>query len=158
MNEKRLVTYLKDHLAGAAMGIEIVEACRSHNPDTPLAEFLSGLLAELGEDRQVVEDLVSSFGEKPSFAKITSAWLAEKGMRFKTEAGGYDALGRLDELEILLTGVRGKLALWTTLDEIRSGDERLWALDFRALQERAKRQMEEVEMRRLEAARQAFLG
>jgi hypothetical protein len=32
MNEERLVTYLKDHLAGAVLGMELIEACREHSP------------------------------------------------------------------------------------------------------------------------------
>jgi hypothetical protein len=158
MNEERLVTYLKDHLAGAVLGMELIEACREHNRDTPLATFLSGLLAEVGEDRKVLEDLISRFDAKPSAGKMASAWLAEKGMRFKTEGLGYDALSRMEELEVLLLGIRGKLALWDVLGEIRSADDRLRQVGFPELRERAKRQMEEVEARRVEAARQAFLN
>jgi hypothetical protein len=156
MDEKHLVTYLNDHLAGSVAGIELAESCLERNAGTPLGDFLAHLLRDLKEDQEVVRGMLARYGAGESGAKKATAWLAEKASRLKMVGVAYSDLSRLQELEMLVVGIRGKLALWVALEEVGRADPRLHGIDFRTLQERAQRQMEEVERRRLAAARDAF--
>ena len=68
---------------------------------------------------------------------------------------GYSALSRLEEVEALVLGIRGRMALWASLEEAARTDERLWHRPGE-LHGRARSQYEEAVRLRLEAARRAF--
>jgi hypothetical protein len=53
----------------------------------------------------------------------------------------YSPLSRVQELEMLRSGVQGKLALWDALYEISDLDDRLGAPELLALVERAEAQL-----------------
>ena len=90
--------------------------------------------------------------------KKMSAWLFSKVSRLKLETAllEYSDLTRLEELEALMLGVRGKLTLWHTLDSVCASDHRFDDVDFDRLQHRAQRQLEGLKKHHLEAARHAF--
>lgn len=160
LDEKMLRIYLNDHLAGSVIAIELIERCHKHNTEGPLGEFLPGLLAEIREDQAVLKELLKRIGSMEDPAKKAFAWLGEKFARLKTdgEPFSYSDLSRLEELELLVLGIRGKLALWSVLEQVAQADQRLGWTDFRELAERARRQHDEVEEFRIEAARRAFLS
>jgi hypothetical protein len=156
MNRDNLITYLNDHLAGSVLAIEMIESTLEGDEQNRLQALLAPLLTELREDQSALQGIIDGIGKESSAKKI-SGWLAEKAARIKLSDAGDD-LSRLETLELLLLGIRGKLALWTTLQEISQADRRLGAWDYAALQQRARQQMERVEAERIAAARQAFLG
>lgn len=155
--DKRLAIYLNDHLAGAALGVELARRLRSSNQGDP--EFgppLAEICAEIEADRETLIRLtdrleVARNGVKPALARV-----AERLGRLKLngQLRGYSPLSRVLELEVLSSGIGGKMQLWNALEE-RFG-ESLDGFDFHALAERADRQGQRVEDLHLSAARRAF--
>lgn len=158
MKDQNLRTYLNDHLAGAEAGIQLAEDCRDHNPTGPLHDFLSELVTEIEEDIETLEDIYSRLHSTENPVKKGSAWLFSKLSRLKLEnlLLQYSSLTRLEELEALLLGVRGKLALWNTLESVCASDPRFDDVDFNRLQQRAQRQLDGLKKHHLKAAREAF--
>jgi len=75
---KLLGLYLKDHLAGAALGLELVRRTARENKDSALGSFLADvLLPEIEEDRRTLQRLMGQVGIAPSRPKVAAAWLAE---------------------------------------------------------------------------------
>jgi hypothetical protein len=154
---KYLATYLNDHLGGATAGVELVRRAARENEGSELGAFLSGLATEIEADRETLEAIMSELGVKPDRAKVAAGWVAEKVGRLKPNAQlrGYSPLSPLVELEGLLVGIQGKLAMWRALAEIADGD----GLDrprLEALAARAEGQQADVERHRLDIARRAL--
>ncbi len=156
MSKDALPTYLRDHLAGAAAAIEILEALRDGHAAEPLGRFAEGLLVDIDVDRKTLEALAERMGSGSSVLKETTAWLGAKLARFKLGPGSSDGLGTLESLETLALGILGKLALWDALKTIAPMDARLRGVDLDLLIDRARAQHDRVEERRLEAARRAL--
>lgn len=158
MKDQNLRTYLNDHRAGAAAGLQLAKDCRDHNPTGPLHDFLSTLVTEIEEDVEHLDRLHEQLHSTENPLKKTSAWLFSKASRLKLEGVilEYSDLTRLEELEALLLGVRGKLGLWNTLEAVCAPDPRFEHVDFGELQQRAQRQLEGLKKHHLEAARRAF--
>lgn len=156
--DRLMKIYLNDHLAGSVAVRELVGRCRRENRDGPLGEFLRRLDGELEEDQKQLRGVLELFGGGEDRAKEAAAWFAEKLGRLKLngQLTGYSALSRLEELEGLVLGIRGRLSLLASLEEAATTDVRLRPLDLGGLQERARRQHEEAEGHRREAARRAF--
>lgn len=160
MRDDLLTIYLNDHLAGATLGVELVKRCLGENAGSALGAFLRELLEEVEEDRAVLEGLLRRLGRRADPVKKAGAWLAEKVGRAKLNGSlfAYSDLSRVEELEMLLLGVRGKRALWVTLRALPEADSRFGVVDFEALERRAERQLEQIERYRLEAVRRAFVA
>jgi hypothetical protein len=158
VNARLLSIYLNDHLAGSVVGIALARRVLSENEGSELGEFLRVLLAEIVEDRATLLRLMDRLGVSRSKSKMTAAWTAEKLGRLKLngQITGYSPLSRLVEVEALTTGINGKRALWLALGRISDRDERLRELDFDALAERARSQVERLEPYRLAAASEAL--
>lgn len=158
MNDELLRTYLNDHLAGAEAGIQLAKDCLTHNPAGPLSTVLPELIAEIEEDHAVLKDIHDRVPGKENPLKRMMTWLFSKMSRLKLENMllQYTDLTRLEELEGLVLGVRGKLALWEALDMACASDDRFSDIDFQRLQERARHQLDRLEKHRRKAAQQAF--
>lgn len=160
MNDALLASYLNDHLAGSVIAVEMGGYCRDNHADADLAAFLDGLLAEIEEDRHVLKRLIERVGGEQSTAKKSAAWLTEKAGRLKTVSGDDPvsvAFSRMEQLEVLMLGIRGKLALWEVLHDLAGTDERLQGFDWEKLKRNAADQVRRVDERRRAAAREAFL-
>jgi hypothetical protein len=163
MSRSPLQIYLADHLAGSVAGLELANACRARELDTPLGHLLADLGAEIEAEQEVLRELLRRSGGDAHPAKQAAAWLGEKLSRLKLNNPlGHDRdLERFEALEGLLLGVRGKLALWHALHETLgqaalTGDPRGQGFDFAELARRAERQLREIETHRLAAARRAL--
>jgi hypothetical protein len=156
--DRLLEVYLNDHLAGSVAGRELLDRCLDNNAEGPLGDFLRRLQGELEEDQMALRGVLKSFGGTEDRVKEATGWLAEKLGRLKLngQLAGYSPLSRLEELEGLVLGIRGKMALWGTLEEMAATRGPLHGLDLALLQERARRQHEEAEVHRREAARRAL--
>ena len=90
--------------------------------------------------------------------KVLGGWGAEKLGRFKLNGRffSYSPLSRVVELEALALGVRGKLAMWNALRELRDELPQLHDFDLDGLITRAESQLERLESHRLRAAGEAF--
>lgn len=152
-----LAIYLNDHLAGAALGVELARRLRSSNRGDPeFGEPLARICAEIEADRKTLIGLMERLDVDRSQVKPALARVAERLGRLKPngQLRGYSPLSRVLELELLATGIGGKLQLWNALEQ-RFG-ESLEGLDFHALAGRADRQGQEVENLHLAAAKRAF--
>ena len=154
---KYLATYLNDHVLGATLGTELVRRAARENQGSELGEFLTGLAQEIDDDRGTLLALMRELGVRPDRLKVAAGWTGEKLGRLKPNAQlrGYSPLSPLVELEGLLIGIQGKLAMWRALAEVAAEV----GLDRARLQElavRAERQQHDVERHRLEVARSAL--
>ena len=158
MNDKLLRIYLNDHLAGATAGYELARRCESNNRESELGAYLRDFLRELEEDIAQLRRVLDLVGGTEDRLKQATAWAAEKVGRLKLngQLTGYSDLSRMLEVEGLRLGVEGKLSLWRSLRHVAGADTRLQGVDFETLIERAKRQVEALEMHRLSAAARAF--
>jgi hypothetical protein len=84
--------------------------------------------------------------------------MAQKFSQVKIRLSGEKRgeLGLVEALEILVLGITGKQLLWRALSASLGDSPLLRGIDLSRLEERAIDQLERVESRRLEAARQAF--
>lgn len=152
-NAGLLHTYLNDHLAGSVAALELIEHLTEKFPGTELEKFLADLYAEIEADQQVLRDLLQAFEKNESAIRKAGAWVAEKFGRAKFAIGANDVsgVGLVEALEALTLGITGKQLLWRAL----SVASEVWpALQLRVIG--AAEQRDRVDVKRLQAARQAF--
>lgn len=149
-----LQTYLHDHLAGAALAIDLLKALAGRPDEHGLDAFAHELLGEILEDHEQLKTLSSHVETHSAGFKEIVARTLEKFSRLKFHQPGSKALGNFEALETLALGILGKQALWTALSLVE--DPRLKGLDFATLIRRARDQHERVEQRRLELAPSAL--
>ncbi len=154
---KYLATYLNDHLLGATLGTELVRRAARENQGSELGAFLTGLAREIEDDRETLLAVMAELGVKPDRLKVAAGWTGEKLGRLKPNAQlrGYSPLSPLVELEGLLIGIQGKLAMWQVLAEVAVA----LGIDRARLEElaaRAERQQADVERHRLDVGRRAL--
>jgi hypothetical protein len=156
---KYLATYLNDHLLGSTAGMELARRAARENQGTELGAFLTGLARDVEDDRDTLVALMSELGVTPDRLKVAAGWAAEKLGRLKPngQLRGYSPLSPLVELEGLLIGIQGKLAMWRVLAEV-AHDLGLDRERFEALSARAERQQADVERHRLDLAQRALMA
>jgi hypothetical protein len=184
-SDELLGTYLNDHLAGAAAGVELAEKLGANYEGTPFGTAVAALVEEIKADRDTLQALMERLGIGKSPVKQAAGWVFEKATRLRfnrqpkrlahyrdvrpdrlqgsrglgnaqASLTGSDALTRLLETETLSLGIEGKLALWRALKGIDGLDTELGRADFDRLIFRARQQREALEPHRLEAATEAF--
>src|SRR6202050_3491331 len=144
-----LAIYLHDHLAGAALAIELLESMRDQHAGKPLGRFATGLLVEIEADRDVLRGLSERAGAGSNAFKELSAWLAERLSRVKLSGQREGNLETFEALEFLQLGIHGKLALWRALAVAAASEARLKSTDFSYLAARAQEQENSVEQQPL---------
>ena len=144
--------YLRDHLAGSVAALELIERSARSNEANELGAFLTGLHAEIREDKETLLEVMATLAVEPSRVKNGLAWAAEKAGRLKLNGRlvRYSPLSRVHELETLEAGIVGKRSLWTNLEAL--DDPRLAGVDLPRLVERAEAQRAGVEEWRRRAA------
>jgi hypothetical protein len=152
-----LATYLNDHLGGAQIAIQLLEAMREQHDDREFREFASALLPEIQTDDYTLQSIAEKIGSGPNIAKQAGGWLLEKMSRFKLGHTGSADFEMFESLELLALGIHGKLSLWKALQAAAGRDSRLREYDFDALIKRAKEQYDTVESQRLELAQTVLL-
>jgi len=152
-----LAIYLSDHLAGATLGVELARRLRSSNSgDAEFGQPLARICTEIEEDRETLIRLTDRLGIKRDQIKPALAKLAERLGRLKPNGHlrTYSPLSRVLELEVLASGIGGKMQLWNALEE--SFGDSLEGFDFHALAERADRQGQVVEDLHLAAVKRTL--
>jgi hypothetical protein len=157
--QTRLATYLNDHRAGASAGVELARRLCRNNQDNEYGPPLERIAREVEEDIESLEELMSRFDVEPDPVKRAAAWSFEKVGRLKLNGQilGHSPLSRLVELEGMMTGVSGKLAMWIVFNDLYATDSRLDGIDFAALIDRAREQRQTLESLRRRAAREALM-
>lgn len=151
-----LATYLRDHHAGATAGVELARRAAGSNQGNRYGDELARIAVEIAEDRDALEQVMSELGVRADPLKDRAAWVAEKVGRLKPNGSviGYSPLSRVVELEGLVLGVTGKLALWESLKEVIG--PRIDGVDLDRLAERAADQRGRLEALRRTAASEAL--
>jgi hypothetical protein len=154
-----LSTYLRDHRAGAEMGSDLAARLRDENLGTPYEDFLMLLAREIEDDVTTLEAIMERFGVDKALLKTAGAKIGEKLGRLKPNEHltDYSPLSRLQEIEMLRSGVQGKLGLWDALYEVSETDDRLDPDELQSLVERAETQLVGLRDHHRIAAREAFV-
>jgi hypothetical protein len=113
---------------------------------------------QIEADRVQLEAFIVRLGAGRDELKTMLAWTGEKVGRLKLNGRltGYAPLSRVIELEGLLVGVEGKLALWRALREIAGDVPELDPAALEELMARAERQLAGLREQHAVAAREAF--
>jgi hypothetical protein len=158
MAKEQLATYLNDHMAGSVAALELLDHLIKAYEGKPLEKFFKGLRDDVSADQEVLRKLLRRFS-KESVVRKAGAWIAEKISRVKIKASGerVGEMGLVQALEVLVLGITGKQLLWRALNASLGSSPLLRGADLSRLEERAIDQIERVEAKRLEAAREAFL-
>src|SRR5437588_2173573 len=147
MDSELLPIYLNDHLAGSTAALELVRRLLRSNSRNDYGPDLARLASEIEQDRKSLLAVMSDLAVGADRVKLVLGWAAEKVGRLKLNGRwlSYSPLSRLMELEVLLLGVTGKLALWRALLQLTPDEPRLDRGELERLIERAAGQLQEVE-------------
>jgi hypothetical protein len=151
-----LVTYVNDHLGGAQLAVELLEAMRDQQDDQEFRQFASVLLPEIQADDLVLRRIAEKIGGGPSSIKQLGGWFLEKAARLKLGHTGSASFELFESLELLALGIQGKASLWRALQVASRSDGRLREYDLESLIRRALDQYGIVEDRRLKLSESVF--
>ena len=154
----RLATYLNDHLGGSATGRELARRTLQANRGNEYGVVLEDVV------RQIEEDVDSLRGGDGPARRQAGPGQGGDGvdreklgrLKLNGQLLGYSPLSRLVELEGLMLGITGKMAMWVALSSVLADDPRLEGIDLEHLAERAREQRRTVERLRRQAAREAL--
>jgi hypothetical protein len=147
-----LVTYINDHLGGAQVALQLLEAMRDQHDDRKFREFANALLPEIQADDRTLRHIAEKVGPGPNAMKKAGGWLLEKMARVKLGHTGSTNFEMFESLELLVLGIHGKLCLWKALMVASRQDSRLGEFNFEELIARAQQQYDKVEHERLDLA------
>jgi hypothetical protein len=89
-----LITYLNDHLGGAQVAVQLLEAMRDQNDEQEFRQFASVLLPEIKADDLTLHHIAEKTGSGPSAVKQVGGWLLEKAAFGSKQCYQSDQLGR----------------------------------------------------------------
>jgi hypothetical protein len=140
-----LEIYLQDHRAGAEAGVRLAQRCTDHAPTDATKRLLEALTAEIVEDRNSLDAVMSGLGVRPSSLKMAAGVAGERLGRLKLNGRFVrtSPLSIVVEIEGLIGAVSVKRELWATLTTLASAeepDERLEDLRRRAEDQRTRLQ------------------
>lgn len=153
--EAQLAIYLNDHRAGAEGAAALARRSAGANSDNAVGEYLGGQFrTELRDDRALLEALRERLGVRDNLAKQGAARVAEILGRAKLNGAvtGPTPLGRVLELEALISGVAAKRQLWRTAASLPNVEADL----FEERLARADDQLERLQELHRWAAAEAF--
>lgn len=152
MTTKMIETYLQDHHAGSAAGLDAFRRVAEGHGDREVRSKVGRLAHDVAEDQRSLEAIMSGLGVKPSQLKDIPARAAEKIGRLKLNerVTKRSPLSDVEELEALTAAVYAKSLGWRILLEV--DDERLDKSKIEELLNRAREQGNELEELRLKQA------
>ncbi len=159
MADKALEIYLNDHLAGAMLGTDLAEQIRERSEGDPFGDVMTGLAAQIEEDRETLVALMEQLDVARNPVKQATTWLAEKASRpkFSGLTSGEPEVGYFMALESMMLGVTGKLSLWRALERVADRYPAIAATDLDELIRRATLQRDTLEEERLRTAERALV-
>jgi Protein of unknown function (DUF3618) len=150
-----LIAYLRDHLSGADMAIQVVHRLDSTHEGTEDGTLFRRLSRELEEDRSIVRTLLTRLGASDRSIKRAAGHAS--GAALSVAAGGQPGdLSLLRTLEALAIGVQGKRCLWRALQSLRTVPSTVHGMNFVELEAKAVRQWEAIEERRRALVERTF--
>jgi hypothetical protein len=158
MADEHLATYLNDHLAGSVVAVELMENLEAVYADTPVAEFIAKLRADVEADRVELKVLMGRLQISESRTRKASAWLTEKltELKLRLDDSTHGDLRLFESLEALSLGIEGKRSLWLALAAAAEVSPKLRIVDYERLRQRAEEQRGRVEIKRIEVAKTAL--
>ncbi len=152
MTTKTIETYLQDHHAGSAAGVDAFRRVSEGHSDREVRAKVTRMAYDVAEDQRSLEAIMSAFHVKPNQLKDIPARLAEKIARFKPNerVTQRSPLSDIEELEALTAAVHAKSLGWRLLLEVN--DDRLDKTLLQKLLDRAREQEDELEALRLKQA------
>lgn len=153
-----LVTYLRDHRAGAAAGLSLAGHLAEANAGTEWGGPLAELRQAIAADRDSLDDVLADLEVRANPVKQALAPVAARLRRLKLNRHmfRYSPLSRVVDLELLAAGIDTKRNLWRSLASIDGLDDRVDRARLERLVERAAGQHEQVLALHRSAARAAF--
>lgn len=147
-----ITTYLQDHHAGSAGGVDAFRRVASGHGDPQVREEVARVGEQVEEDQQSLEQIMASLGVKPAALKDLPARVGEKLARLKPNEriSTRSPLSDVEELEALILAVEGKSLLWALLGQL--DDPRLDRDQLSRLHERALDQAEQLNQLHLSQA------
>ena len=132
MSDRELGIYINDHLTGSTGGLALARRAADNATDEERSAMWRAMADELAGERETLTRIRDLIDASPNRLKYAVAWTGEKFGRLKLNGHlvRHSALGEMFELEFLVIGVTGKLALWRALE--RLDDPRLQEFDFTA--------------------------
>ena len=150
-----LVTYLREHLAGADAAIQVVDRLKHTHKATTEATLFVSLHRQFVEDRTVVTTLLADLGVSPRSIKRLAGHAA--GTVLKAAAGGKRGeLTLFRTLEALAIGVQGKRCMWRAAQAIAPPLRAPGHRNFVELESHAVDQWEAIEQCRRSLVRPTF--
>lgn len=155
-----LATYLTDHMAGSVAALELLGRLRDAHEAGPIGETAAGIIAEINDERKVLDGLAEKVGATMSLPRKAASWVAEKAAQVKLlyddpSAGSFRLL---ESFEALSLGVEGKRLLWRSLRAASARRTDLVGPDYDGLIAQAEDQRSRLETHRLAAALDALPG
>lgn len=149
MATELLHTYLQDHHAGAAAGLDLFRRVAEDHGDPHVREIVARIGDDTVADLRTLEDLMTLVGTSPSLLKDLPAKAAEKVGQLKPNRriSERSPLSDLIELEALTLAVTGKKMGFKALLDL--GDPRLPQATLEKLVERAEEHGRDLEKLRL---------
>lgn len=141
MDDELLASYLDDHLAGAAVGIEIAERLAEADE---LNEPMTSLTQQLNLDRAALQDIRSRLPVSDSVVKRTVGLVGGILAQVRDRSPLASSPSQMEDLEALAIGIWGKRLLWGTITRVASCDARFEDVDADLLAERAEEQEKTV--------------
>lgn len=150
-------TYLNDHATGATGALQRLETMAEQYTDLPHHDDLQTLVTEITAERERLLALIEELGADRSGVKMALAAVGEKVGRLKPNQHltQRSPLSPLLEVELLRSGVLGKLSLWQTLT-LHAERLGLDVAEFQQKADDAQRQLGTLETIHATWARQAF--
>jgi len=158
MSDQNLAVYLKDHLAGSTVAVELLTHLEKSGMEVKEKELFRGLREDISADRSELEDLMTTLQVAVPSLRQAAAWFGEKALRIKLHMDDREGgdLRLLEALEVIATGIHGKQSLWQALAAASEETPGLRGRDYVRLIERAREQRSRIEPLRLAAARAAL--
>lgn len=153
-----LKIYLEDHYAGSTVGLELARRIAKQNEGSAYGDELGRLAADIAQDRDTLEAMMSALGIEPNRIKAAGAWVGEKAGRLKLNGHltSYSPQSRVIELEGIQLAVLAKLLLWRALRHVHDLVPELTPAQLEELAARAEAQRDRLEELRLVAVREAI--
>ncbi len=156
MVNKRVATYLNDHLAGAVAAVRLLESLADVYEE--LRPRLSALRADIEADRLDLQTLMARLDIGESQARKIGGWVGEQvtALKMRLDDSADGPLRLFESLEFLSLGIAGKRGLWEALKAAAEVSPQLRCADYNRLIQRAIDQRRRAEALRLEAVVEAL--
>jgi hypothetical protein len=152
MSKKHLATYLNNHLSASVTILSLLASLEEEYPKADLAQFFGELRTDIEAEQQELEALMARLDIGQDKPRQAAGWIAQRlsQLKLRWDDAQEGPLYLVEVLELLLTGIEGKQALWRGLDAAALPG------DFGPFVARSEAQQRRVDALRLEAVKAAF--